>query len=51
MENPGAVTFDVEPAVPPPSGIPVEPAAAPPPKSDYADDLGPVGGAQVSASA
>ena len=41
-----AVTFDVEPAAPPPMA-PAEPNA-PPPLSNYAEDLGPVGGASVS---
>ena len=54
MQGPGAaVTFDVEPSVPPPpSGAPSEPNAPPPsamlPNPDYLDDLGPVGGASVS---
>ena len=43
-----AVTFDVEPAAPPPMA-PAEPNAPPPmPNPDYAEDLGPVGGASVS---
>jgi hypothetical protein len=43
----GAVTFDVEPTAPPPGGKPSEPGSAPPPGSNFSEDLGPVGGASV----